>query len=188
MQINHRYYIHPTRAGKVLTSLHGEIVSRLPSREVSTDVFLEDFYYLNGDFVSIEQIYKLEQFKDEKPKGKPTRIRFKRATDHSISYCELGFTSIIDLKRSLEFLNYQFISRLTQIKTGFIMRDPLIEIPVIINETKEFGCFIEIGDATGAIQDMEKLLMNLRRITECTENDMVTDNYGILLMRAKGML
>lgn len=187
MQINSRYFIHPSKARGVLDSLYQQIVNKLPSREVSTNVVLENFYTLNHDHISVEQVFDFKQLQGESLKGKPQHIRYKRETTNTTTYQEFGFTSAIDLRKALEFLNYQLIGTLTQVRTGFILRDPLIELPVVINETKEFGCFLEIGDAVGAIEDIHKLLQQLYFASRVTDEDMVTEPYGVLLARVRGV-
>lgn len=188
MQINSRYFIHPSKARGVLDSLYRQIVNKLPSREVSTSVVLENFYALNEDNVSVEQLFDFKQLDEESLRGKPKRIRYKRETQNTTTYQEFGFTSAIDLRKALEFLNYHLVGTLTQVRTGFILRDPLIELPVVINETKEFGCFLEIGDAVGAIEDINKLLQQLYYTSRVTDEDLVTEPYGLLLARVRGVL
>lgn len=187
MQINSRYFIHPTKTESVLKGLYDHYIGRLPKKEVTTDAVVEDFYINNEDLLSVEQIYDLDQVKNDSFKGRPRRIRIKRESTNTTTYCETGYTSIIDLKNIMRFLNFLPIGSLTQLKTGFLLRDPLIEIPIVVNETREFGCFIEIGDAVGAIQDIDSLLSHLTRITRIEETDIVTESYGALLQRAKGL-
>lgn len=185
MKINSCYYLNPERARKTLDSLHRGLINKLPSREVSTSVVLEDFYRFNDDYVSIEQVYGFDQLQGESLRGKPKRIRQKRRTVNATTYNELGYTSNIDLGRIMQFLNYTLIGTLTQIKTGFIVRDALIELPVVVNETKEFGCFIEVGDTVGAIEDINFLLDQVNLYAQVSDKDIVFESYGELLERVR---
>lgn len=185
MELNCKYFIHPSRVSEVLERVYGHIVNKIPAREISVDVVEEEFFNLNEDVISVENLYSQKQLESGKLKGRPTRIRFKRQTLNAITYCEFGYTSLIDLRRALDFLNYRFLGRLTQVRTGFVLKNELIELPIVINETKEFGCFIEIGETFGAIEDIRNLLHQLEFVSGLGESSLVTKSYAELLMKVK---
>jgi adenylate cyclase class IV len=157
----------------------------LPAKEISTQILVDEFYKNSIDSLSIERQYKQEQLTKDGLKGKPTHIRYKRASSNAVSMCEFGYTNIIDLRQALVFLGYVGVGVLTQIRTGFFIKTPLIELPVTLNETKEFGCFLEVGEAFGAVEDIQSILFQLQEVTKLPEKTKVEDTYCDLLVRVK---
>lgn len=185
MQLNSKYFIHPDIADSVLNSLQQKVLSRIPRREISVEIVVDEYYYSPEDFVSLERIYKSKQLVNGELKGKPIRIRFKRETTNTTTYVDFGYTSMIDLRRCLEFLNYLPLGTLTQVRTGFFLRDELIELPVVLNETREFGCFVEVGETCGATSDIQALLDSLQRGIGLNDLQPVVETYPELLARVK---
>lgn len=185
MELNRKYFIPPECSDRTLRALHTKIFNRLPSREVCTEIAIDEYYRGPDDILSIERVYQEKQLVNNELKGKPTKIRFKRETTNAITFVDFGYTSPIDLRKVLEFLNYSYLGILTQIRTGFLLRGELIELPIVLNETREFGCFIEIGETVGAIEEIKYLLNKLAENLPVSDIVPIDETYSELLLRVK---
>ena len=185
MELNSKYFIHPKLSDAILSILHERFLSKISSQEITSQIVVDEFYKNSIDSISIERQYAPSQLTRDGLKGKPTHIRYKRISQNAVSMCEFGYTNIVDLRQALVFLGYVFVGTLSQVRTGFFLKNDLIELPIVINETKEFGSFLEIGETFGAVEDVQNLLAQLSEAVRLPDNTLVMETYCDLLARLK---
>lgn len=185
MQLNSKYFVAPQRFEEVMSSIQKRLLSKKQSKEITIIVTSNEFFQTANDVVSIESVYDPDQLTKKGFKGKPRNIRLKRENPGAVNLTELGYTSIIDLRRVLEFCHFLSFGSIIQFRTSFTLSTELIELPITIAETREFGCFIEVGDVVGAVSEIDYLLNVLSKVTLLQEEDSVSEAYSTLLLRAK---
>lgn len=185
MEMNSKYYIKPDLRTPVLQSIENRYLAPLTKNEIGVGVHIDEYFQLDSDIILIQREYLISQYQEGELRGKPQRIKVGREGEES--EIDLGYTSIIDLRRIMSFLRYHYLGILTQVQTSFCLRNDLIDLPITINETKEYGLFLEIGRTVGPERDIENLLVTFEKVIGISPQP-ITIPYSEMLVRIKRTL
>jgi len=177
-----KYQIPTEYGGHVMRSLEKEVFDLLPRNAVNVDVVVDEYLKSLSDEIIFRRVYRIDQIKDNQLTGKPYRMFYLRESADGADTLEFGYTPLIEAHRLLGFLYYQAIGVLTQVRTGFVLKNEIVEIPIVVNETKELGMFMEIGNSVGPISHLHSVLNKLKTTIGLREEWLEPTSYKELLI------
>jgi len=155
MQLNAKYLLPRETARVTLGRLSNQISKATPTKDINTIIVLEELWEKSEEYFAVQRIYKGDQIKEGRLTGKPYRIQMNKLGEPGTDFV---YSSHLELRKMLELIGFQAICEMTQMKTSFPLSDPLVTIPITINEIRELGSFIEVGNAVGPSTSLNRLL------------------------------
>ena len=177
-----KYRVPTSYSAQVMKALERDIFNYLPRNAVNVEVVVDEYLTSPSDEIVFRRIYHIDQIQGNNLTGKPYRMFYMREVGDQVENLEFGYVPLIEAHKLLNFLYYQAVGLLTQVRTGFVVKNEIVEIPIIISETKELGMFIEIGSAVGPISHLQALLAKFKKTTGLDEAWLETQNYKQILL------
>jgi adenylate cyclase class IV len=178
-----KYRVPTGSSSQIMKALEREVFNFLPRNAVNVEVVVDEYLASPSDEIVFRRIYHIDQIQGNNISGKPYRMFYTREVGDQTETLEFGYIPLVEVHKLLNFLYYQATGLLTQVRTGFVVKDQIVEIPILVSETKELGMFLEIGNSVGPISHLQGLLKNFKQAIALEESWLEPRSYKELLAK-----
>lgn len=178
-----KYRVPTGLSSQIMKALEREIFNFLPRKSVNVEVVVDEYLSSPSDEIVFRRIYHIDQIQGNNISGKPYRMFYTREVGDQIETLEFGYIPLVEVHKLLNFLYYQATGMLTQVRTGFVVKNAIVEIPIVVSETKELGMFLEIGNSVGPISHIEGLLKKFKQVVQLEEAWLEPRSYKQILAK-----